>query len=224
MLSQAATLASIIACHVGRRNEPRPKLRRSFRAIADLPLAAGRASQPLLGMGIGGVVFSVLALAGADGPAVAVRMALSRSESGRRRLSRLYRLPDLDVVHASLSRFGDAGSDSRAIRPKLYHGAPDAAQQPKDHCRLRKYLCGLAAEDGSAWAIFALPIGVFAVEAGWYTIVALAFSARRPRRLYLAAKTLDRSPGWDSHGRPRRAACHLGTGRPLTISSCWSKR
>jgi threonine/homoserine/homoserine lactone efflux protein len=29
---------------------------------------------------------------------------------------------------------------------------------------------------------------VFAVEFGWYTIVALCFSTRRPRELYLRAK------------------------------------
>jgi thiazole synthase ThiGH ThiG subunit len=29
---------------------------------------------------------------------------------------------------------------------------------------------------------------VFAVEAGWYTVVALAFSSRRPRALYARAK------------------------------------
>ena len=44
--------------------------------------------------------------------------------------------------------------------------------------------------------MIALPLGVFAVEAGWYSIVALAFSARHPRRLYLAAKSwIDRTAG-----------------------------
>ncbi|MBB2840321.1 UNVERIFIED_ORG: threonine/homoserine/homoserine lactone efflux protein [Rhizobium etli] len=44
--------------------------------------------------------------------------------------------------------------------------------------------------------IFALPLGVFAVEAGWYSIVAIAFSARHPRRLYLHAKGwIDRAAG-----------------------------
>jgi threonine/homoserine/homoserine lactone efflux protein len=44
--------------------------------------------------------------------------------------------------------------------------------------------------------IVAIPIGVFAVEAGWYTIVAYAFSARHPRRVYLSAKAwIDRLAG-----------------------------
>ncbi len=43
------------------------------------------------------------------------------------------------------------------------------------------------------WAL--LPL-VFALETGWYTIVALAFSATRPRALYLGAKLwIDRFAG-----------------------------
>lgn len=41
--------------------------------------------------------------------------------------------------------------------------------------------------------MFALPIVVFLIEAGWYALVALVFSAALPRRAYLAAKKpLDR--------------------------------
>jgi threonine/homoserine/homoserine lactone efflux protein len=44
--------------------------------------------------------------------------------------------------------------------------------------------------------MLALPLGVFAVEAGWYSIVALAFSAQHPRRIYVAAKAwIDRAAG-----------------------------
>src|SRR3546814_9047630 len=42
----------------------------------------------------------------------------------------------------------------------------------------------------------ALPIGIFAIEAGWYTLVACVFSAPRPRAAYLRSKTLiDRIAG-----------------------------
>ena len=44
--------------------------------------------------------------------------------------------------------------------------------------------------------LLALPVGVFLVEAGWYAIVALAFSARQPRKVYIAAKAwIDRAAG-----------------------------
>jgi threonine/homoserine/homoserine lactone efflux protein len=42
--------------------------------------------------------------------------------------------------------------------------------------------------DIPAWVLFALPLGLFLIEAGWYAAVALAFSAARPRAAYLSAK------------------------------------
>lgn len=38
------------------------------------------------------------------------------------------------------------------------------------------------------WCYIALPPLVFAVEAGWYALVALCFSSRRPRAAYLSSK------------------------------------
>ena len=47
-----------------------------------------------------------------------------------------------------------------------------------------------------AWMFWVLPPLIFTLEAGWYTIVALAFSAARPRALYLGAKLwIDRVAG-----------------------------
>ena len=52
---------------------------------------------------------------------------------------------------------------------------------------MRNRVTGLAAE-AAFFAILSLPPLVFAVEFGWYTIVALCFSTRRPRELYLRAR------------------------------------
>lgn len=47
-----------------------------------------------------------------------------------------------------------------------------------------------------SWVLLALPPLVMALEAGWYAIVALAFSAQRPQTLYLRAKgKIDRCMG-----------------------------
>lgn len=44
--------------------------------------------------------------------------------------------------------------------------------------------------------IIALPIVLFGIEGGWYSAVALAFSARRPRAAYLSCKSwIDRIAG-----------------------------
>ena len=41
-----------------------------------------------------------------------------------------------------------------------------------------------------------VPPLIFMIEAGWYTIVAFAFSAQRPRAIYLGAKLwIDRFAG-----------------------------
>ena len=46
------------------------------------------------------------------------------------------------------------------------------------------------------WLVIALPPLVLVVEAGWYTLVALVFSAGRPRAAYLRAKRwVDRAAG-----------------------------
>lgn len=47
-----------------------------------------------------------------------------------------------------------------------------------------------------AWAMVILPLLLFAVEGFWYAIVALAFSAARPRAVYLRSKSwIDRTAG-----------------------------
>lgn len=46
------------------------------------------------------------------------------------------------------------------------------------------------------WMMVALPLSTFLVEAGWYAVVALAFSARRPRAVYIGWKAwIDRAAG-----------------------------
>jgi threonine/homoserine/homoserine lactone efflux protein len=46
------------------------------------------------------------------------------------------------------------------------------------------------------WATLVLPVVIFVIEAGWYTIVALALSAPSPRAAYLRSKTwIDRAAG-----------------------------
>jgi threonine/homoserine/homoserine lactone efflux protein len=48
----------------------------------------------------------------------------------------------------------------------------------------------------STWLLLVLPPSVFLVEAGWYAIVAMLFSSRRPRAIYVGAKGwIDRVAG-----------------------------
>ena len=46
------------------------------------------------------------------------------------------------------------------------------------------------------WMLLVLPPLLFSIEFGWYTIVAFAFSASKPRAIYLGAKLwIDRFAG-----------------------------
>ena len=50
--------------------------------------------------------------------------------------------------------------------------------------------------DVPLWMLLILPALLFSIEFGWYTIVAFAFSASKPRALYLGAKLwIDRCAG-----------------------------
>lgn len=47
-----------------------------------------------------------------------------------------------------------------------------------------------------SWMFLSLPPLVFALESSWYSVVALAFSAQRPRAVYLRSKAwVDRAAG-----------------------------
>ncbi|EJL52049.1 MULTISPECIES: LysE family translocator [unclassified Rhizobium] len=148
-----------------------------------------------LGMGIGGVAFSILALAGLTallsqfewlylvlkvaGGAYLVYMAFKIWRGAR------------EPIHV-----GDAGSDRRALARSFTTALLTQVSNPKTIVVYASIFAALLPKTVPLGLILALPIGVFAVEAGWYTVVALAFSARHPRRLYLAAKTwIDRLAG-----------------------------
>jgi len=148
-----------------------------------------------LGMGIGGVAFSVLALAGLTallaqfgwlylalkvaGGAYLVYIALKIWRGAR------------EPLH-----IGDAASDHRSLTRSFTTALLTQLSNPKAIVVYASIFAALLPKTVPLGLIFALPIGVFAVEAGWYTIVALAFSANHPRRLYLAAKTwIDRLAG-----------------------------
>lgn len=54
----------------------------------------------------------------------------------------------------------------------------------------------LLPESVPAWVLIVLPAGLFVIEAGWYAIVACAFSAAGPRTAYLRSRLwVDRAAG-----------------------------
>ncbi len=149
-----------------------------------------------LGMGIGGVTFAILALAGLTallsqfewlylvlkiaGGAYLVYIAFAIWKGARQPLA----LSDGDVVGRSMP----ARSFTTAMLTQL--------SNPKTIVVYASIFAALLPKAVPVELLLALPVGVFLVEAGWYAIVALAFSARQPRKVYIAAKAwIDRAAG-----------------------------
>jgi len=152
-----------------------------------------------LGMGAGGLAFSIAALAGLQAAFLAV--------------------PGL---YLAIKAFGGAYLIYLGFR--IWRGArqplaitPDTDASPRDQGRSgRTFLLGLATQVSnpktavvyaSIFAAFlprevplvlalAVPAVIFCIETGWYAIVALALSSAAPRAAYLRYKTwIDRAAG-----------------------------
>jgi threonine/homoserine/homoserine lactone efflux protein len=192
MSSLSVFLSIIAALSIGAMS-PGP----SFVLVSRIAISRSRLDglAAALGMGAGGVVFSILALAGLTallsqfawlylllkvaGGAYLVYIAVNIWRSAKEPLE----VNETATSHRAFGRSFAAAMLTQLSNPKtiIVYASIFAALLPKTI---------------PAGLFLALPIGVFAVEAGWYTIVALAFSAQHPRRLYLAAKNwIDRTAG-----------------------------
>lgn len=192
MSSLSVFLSIIAALSIGAMS-PGP----SFVLVSRIAISRSRLDglAAALGMGAGGVVFSILALAGLTallsqfawlylllkvaGGAYLVYIAVNIWRSAKE---------PLEVSETATSHRAFGRSFAGAMLTQL--------SNPKTIIVYASIFAALLPKTIPAGLFLALPIGVFAVEAGWYTIVALAFSAQHPRRLYLAAKNwIDRMAG-----------------------------
>lgn len=192
-MSSAGVFISIMAALVIGAMSPGP----SFVVVSRIAISRSRLDglAAALGMGAGGVVFAVLALAGLTallsqfewlyvllkvaGGAYLVYIAINIWRSAGQ---------PLDVSDAATGNRAPMRSFATALLTQL--------SNPKTIIVYASIFAALLPRTVPLSLVIALPLGVFAVEAGWYAIVALAFSARHPRRLYLAAKSwIDRTAG-----------------------------
>jgi threonine/homoserine/homoserine lactone efflux protein len=192
MSSLSVFLSIIAALSIGAMS-PGP----SFVLVSRIAISRSRLDglAAALGMGAGGVVFSILALAGLTallsqfawlylllkvaGGAYLVYIAVNIWRSAKE---------PLEVSETATSQRAFGRSFAAAMLTQL--------SNPKTIIVYASIFAALLPKTIPAGLFLALPVGVFAVEAGWYTIVALAFSAQHPRRLYLAAKNwIDRMAG-----------------------------
>ena len=186
----AAVLSIVVALTLGAMS-PGP----SFLMVARAAIARSRADglAAALGMGAGGVVFAALALLGLHAVLIAV--------------------PWLYLVLKILG-----GAYLIYIGWSIWRGArePVAIVDPVDATSGRSFWLALATQlsNPKTAVVYAsvfvsmlpreiplavtllLPLVIFAIEFGWYAIVALALSAPSPRAAYLRSKTwIDRAAG-----------------------------
>jgi threonine/homoserine/homoserine lactone efflux protein len=141
-----------------------------------------------LGMGAGGIFFGGIALAGLYTLLQAVEwLYIGLKVAGGAYLifvaSKIWRGADRPITVE-----GTAATVSGSARKAVWMGLTTQLSNPKTAIWYGSIFAALLPQHPPLWCYFALPPLVFAVECGWYTVVALCFSSKAPREIYLRAK------------------------------------
>lgn len=149
-----------------------------------------------IGMGLGGALFAVLALAGLIALLERVEwLYLVLKVAGG--LYLLY----LGVMiwrgaAAPLSVGSAEGRSMQSLPRSLALGFVTQISNPKTAVVYASIFAALMPQNPPLIVVIALPPVIFLIEAGWYAIVAIAFSVPRSQRAYLNAKLwVDRLAG-----------------------------
>jgi threonine/homoserine/homoserine lactone efflux protein len=170
----------------------------SFVLVARTAVAVSRSDgiAAALGMGLGGSIFAAAALLGLQVVLAAVpSLYLGLKIVGAAYLIylaiRLWRGAAAPIAAADVAP-GRIGSRRRSFAL----GLATQLSNPKTAMVYASIFTALLPADQPPWlAAIVLPC-IFAIEAGWYAIVAVAFSSERPRRGYLRSKRwIDRAAG-----------------------------
>jgi threonine/homoserine/homoserine lactone efflux protein len=141
-----------------------------------------------LGMGIGGVFFSGIALVGLYTVLAAVAwLYLALKVAGGLYLiylaSKIWR-----GASTPLPVDSPRSGHDRNLRKSFWIGLSTQLSNPKTAIFYSSIFAALLPQHPPLWCYVTIPPSVFMIEAGWYTIVAQCFSSRRPRELYLRTK------------------------------------
>jgi threonine/homoserine/homoserine lactone efflux protein len=193
MSSSIALLGILSALLIGAAS-PGP----SFVLVSRIAVTSSRSDglAAALGMGVGGAIFATLAVIGL----VTVLLQVDWLYFALRLLSGLYLIylgiriwrgasQPLDVREETSSR-------SSTILRSFSLGLVTQLSNPKTAIVYASIFAALLPATAPTWLFLSLPPLVLALETSWYAIVAVAFSTRRPRSLYLRYKLwLDRAAG-----------------------------
>jgi threonine/homoserine/homoserine lactone efflux protein len=185
MTAQAAIAAILGALLIGAMS-PGP----SFLVVARNAIGLSRRDglATALGMGIGGVFFSGIALLGLYTVLAAVEwLYVSLKIAGG--LYLIYIASKIWRGAAAPLTFDGVKTDARGdARRSFWVGLSTQLSNPKTAIFYGSIFAALLPQHPPAWCYAVLPPAVFAIEAGWYTIVAVFFSSRHARELYAKAK------------------------------------
>jgi threonine/homoserine/homoserine lactone efflux protein len=169
----------------------------SFVLVARTAIAVSRPAGVMaaVGMGIGGLIFASVALLGlhallANVPWIYLGLKLA----GAAYL--IYLAVRLWVHAADPIPNGDIPDRARSLRSSFVIGLLTQLSNPKTAIFYASIFTALLpANQSRSLAAVVLPL-IFAAEAGWYALVAVAFSSEAPRRRYLQSKAwIDRTAG-----------------------------
>ena len=161
----------------------------SFVLVARTSIAVSRRAglAAALGMGVGGVAFATLALLGLHALLTQVGwLYLALKIAG-----------GLYLVHLAVRiwraapepiRVPDGAAEANGALRSFRIGLATQISNPKTAIVYGSIFAALLPASPPAWILLALPPAVFLVETGWYAVVAVAFSAGRPRTAYLRSK------------------------------------
>lgn len=170
----------------------------SFVLVARTAIAVSRRDglAAAIGMGLGGVFFGTLALVGLT----AILAQVAWLYLGLKLLGGLY------LVYLAINIW--RGARAPIVVPKAATGAASGPgrsfvlglatqiSNPKAAIVYASVFAALLPRSVPGWIYIVLPLLIFTIETGWYAIVALAFSADRPRAAYLRSKAwIDRFAG-----------------------------
>jgi threonine/homoserine/homoserine lactone efflux protein len=193
-METALAVASILGAIAIGAASPGP----SFVLVARIAVATSRRDglMAALGMGVGGVIFGGLALIGLRALLTEVTwLYLTLKVAGGLYLVYL----GFRLWRGARAPIGVNARDAQptgSLRRSFILALATQLSNPKAAVVYGSIFAALLPQAPSGWLFVFLPIGIFAIEAGWYTLVACVFSAPRPRAAYLRSKTLiDRIAG-----------------------------
>ncbi|TDV06769.1 LysE family translocator [Paraburkholderia caballeronis] len=185
-MSASASIAGILAALLLGAMSPGP----SFVMVARnaIGLSRGDGIATALGMGVGGIFFGGIALAGLYTllASVAWLYVALKVAGGAYLVYLAVRIWRGAAEPIAFDRAG--GTGRRSLSRSFWLGLTTQLSNPKTAVVYGSIFVALLPQHPPVWCYVALPPLVFAIEAGWYTVVAWCFSGQRPRDMYLRAK------------------------------------